>query len=351
MTLKINKNKKMEDILLKCSDNLNEIQYKVIYSEACEYLKNKWNELIMKSDLTDSYKSLMKKASVLYLEKMYKLGFINKENIKYILELLENNITGFEQIYNEPNVYAAWRRTSGKIGYNENKNVSEDRAIRTIFHEFNHTLISRKLEGKNPIFESGGHFEIKDLKKSLKSRKITLPNHKDIAGILDEYLAEEMAQQLWYEDDAKRPEKTVATPFGGLKFDRQIYSNLEPGYNRCYQQIMEEFLKNIRGINTSNNNTNEKRARALFNVCLSKSNMEITSALYKQYNSNDERHKRKLFITLGNIVGRVGNNKIISSELCYSDSEIFNILGSEHINDENHRIKIQKRDISYNEER
>lgn len=339
MSLKINKSQKMDDILKKFPNNLTQLQYEELSKEATEYLINKWNIYILQSNLSDTHKNTMKKACKLYLEKMFRLGFIDKDNIKYVLELLENNIRGFSKVDHD---YAAWDEFSGIIKYNESNSFTEERAIRTIFHEFNHSLIRLKLEGRNPIFEiskdSHGHIKLNN-----KSMKITLPNYQNISGILDEYLAEEMAQQLWYEDDRNRPPKTIVTQYGGLQFGRPIYSNLESGYNRCYQQVTEEFLKNIKGVNTVNNNSNEKRARALFRVCLSNDDIDIATSLYKQYNSTDERHKRKLFITLGNIVGRVGNNKITLSELCYTDSEIFEILEREHIK-ENHTITIRNRE-------
>lgn len=341
MSIKISKSIRMEDIIKKYPDELNNIQSEVLFREGFEYLIDKWNKLCSGNELDENTRRLIMKSCELYLKKMKTLGFINNKNIKYIFELLEKNIRGFST--NFISDYASWNGQTGDLIYNKNNNFSEDRAIRTIFHEMNHALTTRRLDGINPFVSvDKSHYERKKIRTGIaQESNLKIPG-LHIAGILGEYLAEEMAHQLWYEEDSKRPAKTITTSFG-INFGEPIYSNLDAEYNRAYQQIIEDFLKNIKGINTKDNDTNEKRARALFNFCLRDGNDDIIVDLFNQYNSSNNEHKRKIFRTLGNISSRICyKNGIIPAAYCYTDSDIFNLLHRDCIQLEHGRVQLTR---------
>ena len=315
-----------------------EENYEKFYSDAYKILIGKWDEYVKNSNLSENYKNVFKYAYTSYLKKLKKMDFINPENITYIFEILDKNITSFCSRDNGD--YAAWDHGSGQIVINPTNldGKTQEYIIRIIYHEITHALINRKISGLNPILEK---YENRERTRIKKNPPIKIKNRsKNIGGFFHELLAEEMAQQLWYEED-NRPEKTTQPPgLIGFQPDRVIYSNYGPGYNRCYQQLGEEFAKNLTNINTPENNTNEKRLKVLLKLCLTP-DVNILDTIYNNYCNPDEIHKAKLFDTMGYIVGRAGKggrddvegNKYLvnmrnymNSGNIYSDRELFRVL-------------------------
>lgn len=314
-----------------------EENYERFYSDATKILMKKWDEYAKKSNLSENYKRVLKYAYTSYVEKLKRLRFINPENITYIFEILDKNITSFSNRDNR--AYAAWEHNGGGLVINQ-KNLegrSQDYVTRIIYHEMTHALINRKINGLNPVIDDGvpDRFKI-NAKKPTTIKKRT----NQITGFLHELLAEEMAQQLWYEE-GNRPERTTQPPgLIGFQPDRAIYSNYGPGFNKCYQQVGEEFVKNLTNINTPENNTNEKRLKALLKLCLTP-DANILDIIYNNYCNPDEIHKAKLFDTIGYIVGRAGKGgtndpvgqkfidnmrRLMAEGVIYTDRELFGIL-------------------------
>jgi len=317
-----------------------EEKYERFYSDATRILTEKWDEYAKNSNLSENYKNILKYAYTSYLKKLKKMDFIDPENITYIFEVLDKNITSFSSRNSGGNIYAVWGSTDGQIAINTEKckTMSQEEITRIIFHEMTHALINRKISGENPAFENTEnvnhntmHFKAKI---GTKIGYVKIKNKREEANCIDaflkELLAEEMAQQLWYEDD-NRPARTEQ-PAGiiGFQPDRVIYSNYGPGYNRCYQQLGEEFAKNLTNINTPENNTHEKRLKALLKLCLNP-NVDVLDTIYNGYCNPDEAHKAKLFSALGNVTSRAGGassggRALIDTSLIYADGELFRIL-------------------------
>lgn len=315
-----------------------EENYERFYSDASKILMEKWDEYARKSNLSEKYRRVLKYAYTSYVEKLKKLGFINPENITYIFEILDKNITSFSNRDN--GAYGAWEHNDGRVVINQ-KNLegrSQDYVTRIIYHEMTHALINRKISGVNPVIDKGVHRE--NVKINAKMPTKIKKRTNQISGFLHELLAEEMAQQLWYEE-GNRPERTIQPP-GTIKFqpDRVIYSNYGPGFNRCYQQVGEEFVKNLTNINTPENNTNEKRLKSLLKLCLTP-DANILDIIYNNYCNPNEIHKAKLFDTMGYIVGRAGKGgtkdpvgqsfidnmrRLMAEGVIYTDRELFGIL-------------------------
>lgn len=315
--------------------------YERFYSEAYKILIGKWDEYVKNSNLSEDYKNILKYAYTSYLEKLKKMDYINPENITYIFEILDKNITSFSGRNNGN--YAAWDHGSGQIVINPNnlERKTPEEIIRIIYHEMTHALINRKISGENPYFEKRESEERVKIKAKTSIKIQSTRKQADrIQGFLHELLAEEMAQQLWYED-RERPEKTEQVAgLIGFQPDRTIYSNYGPGYNRCYQQLGEEFAKNLTNINTPQNNTNEKRLKALLKLCLTPTE-NVLDTIYNNYCNPDEKHKAKLFSSLATVVGRVGSGrrddaekdkyianmkKFMNSGVLYTDRELFRVL-------------------------
>ena len=274
------------------------------------------------------------------MKKLKKMDFINPENITYIFEVLDKNITSFSSRNSGGNIYAVWGPGDGQIAVNTEKckTMSQEEITRIIYHEMTHALINRKISGENPAFENTEnvnhntmHFKAKI---GAKIGYVKIKNKREEANCIDaflkELLAEEMAQQLWYED-GDRPARTEQ-PAGiiGFQPDRVIHSNYGPGYNRCYQQLGEEFAKNLTNINTPENNTHEKRLKALLKLCLNP-NVDVLDTIYNGYCNPDETHKAKLFSALGNVTARAGGagsggRALVDTSLIYTDGELFRIL-------------------------
>ena len=316
--------------------------YERLYSDCTKILIEKWDEYAKRSNLSEKYKNILKYAYTSYLEKLKKLDFINPENITYILEILDKNITSFSNRDN--GAYAAWGHDGGLV-INQNwlDGKSQEYITKIIYHEMTHSLINRKISGINPVLESTGYTR-HHIEKGGQFKNLKLKNEREradsISGFLHELLAEEMAQQLWYENDV-RPERTEQ-PAGliGFQPDRVIYSNYGPGYNRCYQQLGEVFVENLKNINTPENDTNEKRLKALLKLCLNP-NVNVLDTIYNNYRNPDETHKAKLFGALGHVVGRAGKggkDDVVGQEYIlrtkylmdqgyiYADQELFNVL-------------------------
>ena len=88
-----------------------EENYEKFYSDAYKILIGKWDEYVKNSNLSENYKNFFKYAYTSYLEKLKKMDFINPENITYIFEILDKNITSFSGRNNGN--YAAWDHGSG----------------------------------------------------------------------------------------------------------------------------------------------------------------------------------------------------------------------------------------------
>ena len=89
-----------------------EENYERFFSDGFRILIRKWDEYTNNSNLTENYKGIFKYAYTSYLEKLKKMDFINHENIAYIFEVLDKNITSFCSRNIED--YAAWSGT-GRI--------------------------------------------------------------------------------------------------------------------------------------------------------------------------------------------------------------------------------------------
>lgn len=311
-----------------------EENYERFYSDATRILTEKWDEYAKNSNLSEKYKKVFKYAYTSYLKNLKKMDFINPENITYIFEVLDKNITSFSSRNNGE--YAAWGNQNGQIVINPEKcegdRKSQEDIIRIIYHEMTHALINRKISGINPMMEKTDVTHSR-IKKGAQFKGIKIDNKSQadrISGFLHELLAEEMAQQLWYEN-GNRPARTEQlAEIIGFQPDRVIYSNYGPGYNRCYQQLGEEFAKNLTNINTPENNTHEKRLKALLKLCLNP-NVDVLDTIYNGYCNPNEKHKAKLFSALGNVVARAGGTSsggraLVDTSLIYADGELFRIL-------------------------
>lgn len=326
-----------------------EEEYEKLFLDCSSILKAKWDGFCNNSNLSEKYKRVIGYAYTSYVKKLKKLGFINSENITYILEILDKNITSFCSKPIE-GAYGSWGHGNGQIAINPSMcgdGSNQEFIIKVIYHKMTHALINFKINGSNPVLENTGH-KYSHIEKGKRFKNLKLKNNREkaegIKGFLHELLAEEMAQQLWYEN-GDRPERTEQIAgIIGFKPDRVIYSNYGPAYNRCYQQLGEEFVKNLTNINTPENNTHEKRLKALLKLCLTPS-VNIFDTIYDNYCNPDETHKAKLFGTLGFVVGRAGKggrddvegNKYLAIMKCnmdtgyiYTDRELFGILEKDY---------------------
>jgi len=227
-----------------------------------------------KSQLLDNIKDFI------YLGK--EKGYFKDSNIIDVLKQLTCGLSKFSTLP-ESATFGTWAgsRGCGSLALNVNKEKNFLRHI--VFHELAHCLtpdlglISASTVISRKPGHSGEGFRSKTNGFVRKSGYEFGWNGKEIT-FLRECIAESMACEL---DGMYKPERR---PINHNIPD--VTSDWVTPYNRTYQQMGDEFLQTLSFINTSENDTDRKRFKALTIMALD-SNNKIAKQIDEEYNKKN----------------------------------------------------------------